>query len=82
MTLYLHIVSTYVCVVIIIRRIPEIVFKGSSVWDEMDEGDLLDVKDMLTWFLLSSIMERLFHAVLEVISKHCLRKSKVNQYQM
>jgi hypothetical protein len=47
-------------------RVPEIVFKGSEVWIQMDDEEVLDVKDVLTWFLISSIMERLFHAVLEV----------------
>ena len=47
-------------------RIPEIVFKGSDVWIQMDDDEMMDVKDLLTRFLISSVMERLFHAVLEV----------------
>ena len=55
-------------------RVPEIVFKGSDVWIQMDDDEILDVKDVLTWFLISSIMERLFHAVLEV--SYMIRSSK------
>ena len=41
-------------------------FKGSDVWDQMNDEEILDIKDILMWFLISSIMERLFHAALEV----------------
>ena len=65
----LYIASTD-CFYCCYRRVPEIVFKGSDVWIQMDNEELVDVKDVLTWFLISSIIERLFHAVLEVPTMH------------
>ena len=50
----------------LLTRVPEIVFKGSEVWVQMEDEELLDVKDLLTWFVISSLIERVFHAFLEV----------------
>ena len=58
----------YTCPLLIdcICRVPEIVFKGSDVWIQMDDDELLDVKELLTWFIISSLIERVFHAFVEV----------------
>ncbi len=41
-------------------------FEGAEVWIDVDEEDLMDIRDTLTTFLFSVVMERLLHSLMEV----------------
>ncbi len=47
-------------------RIPEIVFEGTDLWIDMENEDILDIKETLTIFVFSVLTERLLHSLMEV----------------
>ena len=49
-------------------RIPEVIFEGANVWVNLEEEEALDIRETITLFLYSVMLERLLHALMEVRS--------------
>ena len=47
-------------------RVPEIIFESNDVWKEIDEEELLEIRRLIIHFLVSTVVQRLAHAVCEV----------------
>lgn len=54
------------CIAVQFCRVPEIIFESSDVWKNIDEEELLEIRRLLIHFLVSSVIQRLTHALFEV----------------
>lgn len=45
---------------------PEVIFESNDVWREIDEDELLEIRRLVMHFLISTVIQRLTHAIFEV----------------
>ena len=47
-------------------RIPEVIFESNDVWKDINEEELLEIRRLVLHFLVSTVIQRITHAVFEV----------------
>lgn len=52
-------------------RVPEIIFESNDVWKDISEDELLEIRSLVMHFLVSTVIQRMTHAVFEVRGHVC-----------
>ena len=55
-----------VCHIMHFCRVPEVLFDRGDVWMKINDEELLEIRRLIIVFLLSTVVQRVTHAILEV----------------